>query len=40
MDVAKVGTVLENLRMDPTEPVMEFSAKMNGNFSQLRELIP
>ncbi len=40
MDVAKVGTVLENLKMDPNDPVNEFKATMNANFSQLRELIP
>ncbi len=40
MHVAKVGTVLNNLKMDPNEPVMEFAAKLNSNFSQLPELIP
>jgi len=40
MDVAKVGSVLDNLKMDPNEPFMEFAAKMNTNFSQLQELIP
>jgi len=40
MDVAKIGTVLDNLKMDPQDHVDEFAAKMNSNFSQLRELIP
>jgi len=40
MDVAKVGQVLDNLKMDPAEHVDQFAAKMNTNFSQLRELIP
>jgi hypothetical protein len=35
MDVAKVGTVLDNLKVDPNEPVMEFAAKMNSTFTQL-----
>jgi len=40
MDVAKIGTVLDNLKMDPQDLVDEYAAKMNSNFSQLRELIP
>ena len=40
MDVAKIGTVLDNLKMDPQDHVDEYAAKMNSNFSQLRELIP
>jgi hypothetical protein len=40
MDVSKVGTVLDNLKMDSNDHVSVFAAKMNNNFSQLRELIP
>jgi hypothetical protein len=40
MDVAKIGTVLDNLKMDPQDHVDEYAAKMNSNFSQHRELIP
>jgi len=40
MDVAKIGTVLDNLKMDPNDQVDEFAAKMNANFRQLQELIP
>ena len=41
MDVAKVGTVLENLKMaEPTEQPMKFAARLNSAFSQLREMIP
>ena len=40
MDVAKVGTALDNLKMDPNDHVDEFATKMNSNFSQLQELIP
>jgi len=40
MVVAKIGTVLDNLKMDPNDLMDEFSAKMNANFCQLRELIP
>jgi len=38
--VSKVGTVLDNLKMDSNDHVSVFAAKMNNNFSQLRELIP
>jgi len=40
MDVAKIVMVLDNLKMDPNNPVDEFAAKRNANFSQLRDLIP
>ncbi len=40
MDVSKVGKVLDNLKMDSKDHVSVFAAKMNNNFSQLRELIP
>jgi len=40
MDVAKIRTVLDNLKMDPQDHMDEYPAKMNSNFSQLRELIP
>jgi hypothetical protein len=40
MDVSKVGTVLDNLKMDSNNHVSVFAAKMNNNFSQLREHIP
>jgi len=40
MDVTKIGQVLENLKMDPNEHVDQFAAKMNTNFSQLRDIIP
>jgi len=40
MDVAKIGQVLENLKMDPNEHVDHFAAKINTNFSQLRDIIP
>jgi len=40
MDIATVGNVMDNLKMDPNKPVMKFAAKMNSNFSQLKELIP
>ena len=41
MDVAKVGTVLENLKMvEQTEQPMKFAARLNSAFSQLREMIP
>jgi hypothetical protein len=40
LDISKVGTVLDNLKMDPTKPVMKFATKINSSFSQLRELIP
>ena len=40
MDVAKIGQVLDNLKMDPNEHVSEFAAKLNTNFSQLRDIIP
>jgi len=40
MVVSKVGTVLDNLKMDPNDQVSDFAAKMNNNLSQLRELIP
>ena len=40
MDVAKVGTVLENLKMATVEVPMKFAARMNSSFSQLREMIP
>jgi len=40
MDVATVGQVLDNLKMDPNDHVSQFAAKMNTNVSQLRELIP
>jgi hypothetical protein len=40
MDVAKIGQVLDNLKMDPNEHVSQFAAKMNTNFSQLRDIIP
>jgi hypothetical protein len=35
MDMAKIGTVLDNLKMDPNDHVRQFAAKMNSNFSQL-----
>jgi hypothetical protein len=38
MDVAKVRQVLDNLKMDPNDHVSQFAAKMNTNFSQLREI--
>jgi len=40
MDVAKIGQVLDNLKMDPNEHVSQFAAKLNTNFSQLRDIIP
>ena len=40
MDVAKIGQVLDNLKMDPNDHVDNFAAKLNTNFSQLRDLIP
>ncbi len=40
MDVAKIGQVLDNLKMDPQEHVSKFAAKLNTNFSQLRDIIP
>ena len=40
MDVAKVGTVLENLKMATVEVPMKFAARINSSFSQLREMIP
>jgi hypothetical protein len=40
MYVAKIGQVLENLKMHPNEHVDQFAAKMNTNFSQLRDIIP
>jgi len=40
MDVAKIGQVLENLKMDPNEQVDQFAAKLNTNFSQLGDIIP
>jgi len=40
MDVSKVGTILDNQKINPNEQVMDFAAKMNSNFSQLRLLIP
>jgi len=40
MDVAKIGQVLDNLKMDSNEHVSQFAAKMNTNFSQLRDIIP
>jgi len=40
MDVAKIGTVLDNLKIEPNDHVSQFAAKMNDNFSQLREIIP
>ncbi len=40
MDVAKIGQVLDNLKMDPNEHVDNFAAKLNTNFSQLRDIIP
>ena len=40
MDVAKIGQVLDNLKMDPNEHVDSFAAKLNTNFSQLRDIIP
>jgi len=40
MDIATVGTVMDNLKMDQNKPVLKFAAKMNSNFSQLKELIP
>jgi hypothetical protein len=39
MDVAKIGQVLDNLKMDPNEHVSQFAAKMNTNFCQLRDII-
>jgi len=35
MDVAKIGTVLDNLKKDPNDHVDKYAAKMNSNFSQL-----
>ena len=40
MDVAKVSNVLDNLKMDPSEPVMKYATRMNNSFSQLRDLVP
>jgi hypothetical protein len=40
MDVAKIGQVLDNLKMDPNEQVSQFATKMNTNFSQLCDIIP
>jgi len=40
MDVAKIGKVLDNLKMDPNEHGSQFTAKMNMYFSQLRDIIP
>ena len=40
MDVAKIGQVLDNLKMEPNEHVSDFAAKLNTNFSQLRDIIP
>jgi len=40
MDVAKIGMALNNLKLDPNDHVSQFAAKMNNNFSQLREIIP
>jgi len=38
--VAKIGQVLDNLKMDPNEHISHFAAKMNMNFSQLCDIIP
>ncbi len=40
MDVAKIGSVLDNLKMDPNEHVSQFATKMNSHFSQLWDIIP
>jgi hypothetical protein len=40
MDVAKIGQVLDNLKMDPNKHVSQFAAKMNTNFRQLCDIIP
>ncbi len=40
MDLAKIGTVLDKLKMDPNDYACQFLAKMNSNFSQLCKIIP
>ena len=40
MDVVKIRSVLDNLKMDPNYHVNDFAAKMNSNFSQQWEFIP